>query len=139
MVSFLSLPAGQNVNNRKNFIDWVDKYMEGHSDQPYQYRGKDLYAARCALLHTFGAEAKAHKDDQDIFLIGYHNGGKHALSPDINPRLLILGTSSLTNDFICGVEVFLKDAKKDENLWKQIWERLLKIHQFFPIANPKEK
>lgn len=36
----------------RDFKEWVDKYLIGHEDQPYKYRGKDVYATRCAFLHT---------------------------------------------------------------------------------------
>jgi hypothetical protein len=56
----------------------VDAYLKGHEDQPYQYRGLDVYGARCALLHAFGSEGDYHQQCPDAKKFGYHDGGKHA-------------------------------------------------------------
>jgi hypothetical protein len=34
--------------------------LKGHEDQPYKYRGLDVYGARCAVLHAFGTEVDFH-------------------------------------------------------------------------------
>ena len=46
----LNRPKGKNRVTRTDFIEWVDTYLEGHPDQPYKYRGKDVYAARSYIL-----------------------------------------------------------------------------------------
>lgn len=60
-MAFLSLPADREIQGKTDFIAWVDAYLKGHQDQPYQYRGHDMYGARCALLHAFSSEADFHK------------------------------------------------------------------------------
>ncbi len=50
---------------RSDFKEWVDTYLTCHENQPYKYRGKDVYAARCAFLHTYGSEAELHESDPD--------------------------------------------------------------------------
>lgn len=134
MVSFLSLPKGKTKTTRGDFINWVDMHMKGHPEQPYQYRGKDLYAARCGLLHSFGIEAEMQKKDPDILLVAYHNGGKHMFKKEIHPRLVLLGSASLVNDFVAGVEQFLKEAEKNTASRQRIWERLTKLYNYFPIT-----
>jgi len=47
----LSRPPDKVKVTRSDFKQWVDTYLKGHEDQRYQYRGKDVYAARCAVLH----------------------------------------------------------------------------------------
>lgn len=66
MMCRLSLPLGETRQTRRYFKDWVNEYMETHPDQPYAYDGEDLYAARCAVLHNYGAEADIHSGDQNI-------------------------------------------------------------------------
>lgn len=65
-MAFLALPAGKDKQARTDFITWVDTYLKGHEDQPYQYRGIDVYGARCALLHAFGSEADYHQRYPDV-------------------------------------------------------------------------
>ncbi|MCH8112641.1 MAG: hypothetical protein IH905_11925, partial [Proteobacteria bacterium] len=82
-------------------------------DQPYQYRGIDLYAARCAVLHTYSAEAELHRKDSSVRQFGYSNGGLHFFKPSVSENLVIIGAASFINDVIIGVERFLKDALED--------------------------
>src|SRR5690349_19134894 len=83
-MSYLGMAANKNAQTRDDFIGWVNAYLKGHPDQPYQYRGLDVYAARCAVLHAFGAEAALHKQNQDIKLFTYHDGGRHMYDANIN-------------------------------------------------------
>jgi len=64
----LARPANKKKVTRSDFKEWVNAHLEGHPDQPYQYRGKDVYAARCALLHKYGSEAELHKEDPDTIM-----------------------------------------------------------------------
>lgn len=118
---------------RKDFQEWVDKYLKGHSDQAYQYRGKDVYAARCAFLHTYGSEAEIHSKDPDIFIYGYHNGGRHAHDRSVDERMVVIGTRSFVNDVICAADSFLKDCKADLGLRKRVENRLGGILGYSPI------
>src|SRR5216684_6475820 len=106
-MAFLSLPDGRESQTREDFISWVNTYIKGHEDQPYQYRGVDVYGARCAVLHAFSAEAKFHQENPDTKKFGYHNGGKHVYDPTVNNSLVIIGTASFLNDVVLGVQAFM--------------------------------
>jgi hypothetical protein len=97
-MAFLSLPADQDKQGRSDFIAWCDAYLKGHEDQPYQYRGMDVYGARCALLHAFGSEVDFHEKYPEAKKFGYHDGGKHAYDAAQDERLVIIGTASFIND-----------------------------------------
>lgn len=133
MMAYLSLPIDKSKQTRKDFMAWVDQYMECHPEQPYKYRGKDLYAARCALLHAFSAETEMHATDDDIFVISYHDGGKHAYDPAIDKRFVVLGTKSLINDYIAGVEKFLQKAIADDDLRLRISSKINGVIQTIPL------
>jgi hypothetical protein len=70
-MAFLAMPAGQTTQTRKDFISWVDNYLKADPSKPYQYRGLDVYAARCSLLHAFSAEADVHRKDPSVCRFGY--------------------------------------------------------------------
>src|SRR5262249_57578437 len=72
-MAYLSMPADKSEQTRQDFIAWVDGYLKAHPDQPYQYQGLDVYAARCAVLHAFGSEAALHRSDPHIRLFRYHD------------------------------------------------------------------
>ncbi len=125
----LSMPIGKQKVTRVDFKEWVDKYLKAHPDQPYQYRGKDVYAARCAFLHTYGAEAVLHKEDPDIIKFIYNNGGKHLYNPNVDPQLVIIGTKSFINDVIIGVDQFLGECQRDQSLKQRVESRLDSVFQ----------
>jgi hypothetical protein len=88
--AFLSLPAGETRQGQDEFVAWVDTYMKGHSDQPYQYRGLDVYGARCAVLHVFGADADFHQRHPDAKRFVYHTGGRHGFDHGKNAGLVVI-------------------------------------------------
>ena len=77
-MAYLSLPADREKQSKADFIAWVNSYLKGHEDQPYQYRGLDVYGARCSMLHAFGSDSDFHETNRDAKRFGYHDGGKHA-------------------------------------------------------------
>lgn len=131
----LSRPASKIKVTRSDFIGWVDRYLKAHPEQPYQYRGKDVYAARCALLHTYGSAADLHEEDPDIIMFGYHDGGKHQYDPSVERRLAIIGTKSFVNDVIHAVESFLKKCMEDVPLKQLVESRLEKVLQTMPYPD----
>ena len=126
-MAFLAMPAERNRNTRADFVHWVNRYLKADSSQSYQYRGQDVYAARCAVLHSFSAEGDAHRKDRSIIKFGYTDGGQHAFNPDIDDSLAIIGTASFINDVVFAVEEFLRDAQQDTELRVRIGSRLDKV------------
>lgn len=122
----LARPIGNEKVTRTDFKKWVEKYLNAHSDQPYQYRGKDIYAARCAFLHAYGAEAELHEKDPDTIKFGYHDGGRHEYNPEVEPRLVLIGARSFVSDVVYAVEAFLQECQKDKALRERVEARLPK-------------
>lgn len=133
-MAFLALPAGQESQTRDDFISWVDTYLKGTPAQPYQYRGLDVYGARCAVLHAFSSEVNFHQQNPDAKIFGYHNGGLHAFNPLESERLVIIGTASFLNDVVIAVGTFLEACKIDTDLRARVESRLQKVLATFPIA-----
>ena len=129
----LSLPNNKQQVTRTDFVNWVNTYLKAHEEQPYSYRGKDVYAARCAFLHTYGAEAELHKQDSNIIKFVYHDGGKHAYDPDVDPNLVVIGTASLLNDVSLGAELFLKNCIEDRDLKERAESRLPNMLKTIPL------
>lgn len=132
-MAFLGLPAGRERQGRTDFIVWVDTFLKGHEDQPYQYRGIDVYGARCAMLHAFGSEADYHQQFPDAKKFGYHDGGKHAYDPMIDENLVIIGTASFLNDVVHAVGAFVETWKGDAALRERVAVRLGKVLSTFPF------
>lgn len=132
-MAFLSQPADHDKQGRSDFIAWCDRYLKGHEDQPYQYRGMDVYGARCALLHAFGSEVDFHEKYPEAKKFGYHDGGKHAYDPAQDERLVIIGTASFINDVTHAVGAFAETCKGDADLRARVEGRLPQVLATFPI------
>lgn len=128
----LSRPADKQLVTREDFKNWVENHLKGHPDQPYQYRGKDVYAARCAFLHTYGSVADLHEKDLDTIKYGYHDGGKHNFDPKVAPDLVLIGIKSFVNDVIYAVESFLELCKSDNSLRELVESRLARVLRIIP-------
>ena len=117
-MAYLSMPAGREQNTRADFIAFVDTYLKAHKDQPYQYRGIDIYAARCAVFHQYGSEAEMHRNDPGIKTFGYNDGGRHSFNPDVSNNLVLIGTASLIDDIESAVGDYAKACLVDTSLRK---------------------
>jgi hypothetical protein len=133
-MAFLALPAGRKSQQKNDFITWVDAYLKGSPGQPYQYSGLDVYGARCAVLHTFGSEVDFHQQNPDAKKFCYSDGGRHAFNPQMNERLVIIGTASFLDDVVRAVGVFLETCKTDTDLRKRVEGRLPKVLVSFPLV-----
>jgi hypothetical protein len=83
-----------------------------------------VYGARCAMLRAFGSESDFHEKNKDAKKFGYTDGGKHALNPAVDERLVIIGTASFLNDVVHAVSAFLESCKGDANLRARVEKRL---------------
>ena len=128
----LSRPAGKNRVTREDFQNWVDLHLKGHPEQPYQYRGKDVYAARCAFLHTYGSVADLHEKDLDTVKYAYHDGGKHNFDPKVSSDIVVIGTKSFVNDVACAAESFLEQCQADTLLRERVEARLPHVLSTLP-------
>ncbi len=135
LLASLGRPVDKDRVTRSDFKQWVDTYLQGHADQPYQYRGKDVYAARCAFLHTYGSTAELHTEDSDTIKYVYHDGGKHAYDPNENSNLVIIGMKSFINDVVHGVNAFISACKDDALLRSRVEVRLPSVLQFMPVSS----
>lgn len=133
-MAYLSLPADHETQGKAEFIAWVDAHLKGHEDQPYQYRGLDVYGARCAMLHAFGSESDFHLKNEDAKKFGYHDGSKHAYDPAVDERLVIIGTASFLNDVVHAGSVFLEGCNADADLRARVEGRLPKVLATFPVS-----
>lgn len=134
-MAFLGLPADRQKQVRGDFVAWVDSYLKGHDSQPYQYRGIDVYGARCALLHAFGSEVGYHQQFPHVKKFGYHDGGQHAYDPAINEHLVIIGTASFLNDVSIAIGSFLQACQADPALRARVEDRLPRILATFPALS----
>lgn len=133
VMAFLSMPCGQAKQTRQDFIAWVDQYLQAAPGSTYQYDGRDLYGARCALVHNYSIAVDYHEQNDDVKRFGYHDGGPHAYNPDIDMRLVIIGINSLVHDFHNAVHGFVQAMIADVALRQRVATRIPQIVEYFPF------
>ena len=125
-MAYLSMPLQQKDVQRNDYINWVDEYMKTDPSQPYQYKGIDLYGARCGIIHRYGVESSLSEQGK-CKVFAYNNGSKHYYNPSVDKKLIILSIRRLFNDFFKAVEKFLHAARTNDNLKARIDSRILNL------------
>ena len=130
-MAWLSLPVGSNSVKRDDFCSWVDNYLKTDADQPYQYVGIDVYAARCAMLHSYGSLSDLHKKPNPPKTFGYLDNGPHRA--DGSP-LVLISIAVLIRDFGSALNAFLQSALHDTDLKARIDSRIEALVATMPVA-----
>lgn len=121
-MSLLSRPLGKQNQTRADFIAWVDKYLKADPASEYQYEGIDVYAARCAVLHSYGSTASSHSQTNPPRTFGYTDNGPH--KKDDTQRFVLISIAVLIHDFSKAVLRFLTEANNDPELKRRVDSRV---------------
>jgi hypothetical protein len=125
-MAFLGMPLTQKEVHRQDFIAWVDKYMTTDSSQSYQYKGIDLYGARCGIVHRYAVDSRLSEQGQ-CKIFSYHNGSEHIYKPAIDKNLVLISIPRITNDFFRAAQKFIVDMKGDVDLKSRVDSRILRL------------
>ncbi len=136
-MAHLTMPAGKDKVTRSDFVGWVDNYMrfrDANKQPTLALQGLELYAARCAIVHTYSSEADLHKDGKVKRQIGY---GDEFL-PEIAEKsgvdnLVMVSIRGLVDAFSRGVVATLQALKGDADRRKLFGERLEKMVHELPF------
>ena len=126
-MAFLAMPDGKPAQTKEDFIAWADAYLKSDPRHRYQYRGLDVYGARCAFLHSYGAQSDFHQRNPDAKFFAYHDGGLHMFDPKEHGRLVLIGTASFLNDVVIAMESFLNACRSDAALRARVEPRLARV------------
>jgi hypothetical protein len=121
-MALLTCPVGQQSQTRADFISWVDKYLKADAASEYQYEGIDMYAARCAVLHSYGSVAALHSGTNPPRKFGYTDNGPH--KKDDAERFALISVAVLIHDFSKAMESFIKEMRTDPELKRRIDSRI---------------
>ena len=137
-MAHLTMPTGKDKVTRADFVAWAEKYLRFRSAdmQPtLTLPGLELYAARCALVHTYSSEADLHKEGKVKRQIGYGDEflPEVADSGDVE-HLVMVSIRGLVDAFSRGIAATLQDIKGDEERRKLFAERLEKMVHELPFS-----
>ncbi len=130
-MAWLSLPLGASSVKRQHFCAWVDSYLQTDPAQPYQYVGIDVYAARCAMLHSYGSLADLHRQPNPPKTFGYLDNGPHRV--DGSP-LVLISIAVLIRDFGAALGSFVQDALRKPDLKARLNSRMPALVSIMPVS-----
>lgn len=127
-------------HGRQDFMRWVDDFMLAGEPRPYD--SEDLYAARCALLHTGTVESKLYRDGKARRII-YATGPKRsyeALQAELESLitaegaakedLIVIHWAEISDLWIDALQRFEAAIKADRGLMARTNERSEKYLKF---------
>lgn len=119
MMAFLNMPRAKQDVTRSDFIDWSDKYMAPHL--PQKLTGKDLYGARCGVLH--GTDSRLAREGHTK-LIRYRSTNEDAS---------VVPVDLLVHSFFAGIDAFLAETSRNAAKTALIRERVEKMLKTLPF------
>jgi len=127
----LIMPEDQKEVRGNDFQNWVNTYMKADADQSYQYEGKDLWGARCGLVHRYSPYSRfSERGDCKVFQ--YHDGSNHVYNPSISKDVVVISAPRLVRDFYKAMTVFLKDLIENDELREKANRRMGTLFQVVP-------
>ena len=101
-MAYLSMPSKQVDVNKSDFIEWANKYIKFPCKE--QLTGKDLYGARCAMLHNYSVFSKMSRRGE-CRVIGYmdHSIPEVRYNPSVSKSLVLVSIEALANSFFKGI------------------------------------
>ena len=130
-MAFLNMPENQTNVNRYDFISWCDKYIKFAGSE--QVTGRELYSARCGMVHTFGVESNLTRN-RDVRKIGYMDQCDPPIlfRPHLENGLLLMSIAALADAFYAGIDRFLVDLFSNANGRQYLETRLAGLCVAFP-------
>ncbi|RDK04476.1 hypothetical protein [Paraburkholderia lacunae] len=130
-MAWLALPVGQAQQGRSDFYRWVDTYLKADATQPYQYDGRDVYAARCAVLHQFSTIVELHRQKNPPKKFGYLDNGPHRTD---GGDLVLISVAMLVRDYFHAATRFMTAVQDDAELKARLDSRMEELLNTTPIG-----
>lgn len=129
-MAYLVMPANQVKVVRKDFIAWCDRYISFSGKE--KISGKELYSARCGMVHTFGVESDGTRDGSCRRIV-YHIGGADIYAnASIDATVVCVSIEALADAFYRGIDRFLVDLFADQDRRAIAEPRLQQLVQCMP-------
>jgi hypothetical protein len=111
-MAYLSMPEGQEDVRAGDFIKWADQYIQFPGGE--QLTGADLYGARCAMLHNFGARSRMSRNGECRVIFWMDRGVPPIkVRADLQPGYVLVSIPALKDALYAGMDRFLINLYKD--------------------------
>lgn len=128
----LNRPAGTNENTSNDFKDWVAKYFYVHGQT--KITPDEWWAARNAIIHTYGAIARQHRQDPNVRLLGWMVGSTPHIRFDGTkaPNVAFVDILAMRDAFFSGMDRFLIEGFADQDRKQLLEQRISDLVMEFP-------
>lgn len=110
-MAYLCMAEDQEDVQRGDFIAWADRYIRFPCTE--QVTGEDLYGARCAMLHNFGAQSKMSRNDQCRVILWMDKAIPPVIFERQFPNFVMVSIPALRDALFEGMDRFLIDLYKN--------------------------
>jgi len=133
-MAYLNIPAKQEDVTKNDFIEWADIYINFPCKE--QLTGKDLYGARCAMLHNYSVFSRMTRNGE-CRVIGYmdHSVPEVRFNPSVSNSLVLVSIEALVHAFFKGIDKYLVDLFSDNSKKMLAEERLKNLVLTFQQIN----
>ena len=130
ILSSLTRPIGADDTNGAVFQNWVKKYMLPGAS--IACNEKDIWGARCGLLHTYTVQSRLSRDGK-IREIHYYVGDRgfaQIAQKQIDPTAqdkVVVCIADLLSAFLTAIERFAQDVQSDSSLRINVFAHASKL------------
>lgn len=138
IMGWLNHPASRDHRSKEDFIRWVDDYLLPNKN--VRCKAIDLYAARCATIHSYSFSSKLSKkgEAKEIYY-SWERANVKSLQNNLNRRCkkpaIAIHINDLLEAFKEGVEKFKLFIKSDKEKGKIVYTRASK---YFFVSMPSD-
>jgi len=130
-MAHINRPPDKQFNDSNDFKNWVDRYFHVHGQT--RVTPDEWWAARNAVIHTYGVSSKLH-ERSDVRMIGYLVNSKPSVQyfEDRAPMHIFVDILAMKESFFRGIENFLMEGFSDPDKKELLEERINKLLLTFP-------
>jgi len=115
----LARPVGQADTTKTEFLSWVDQFLLPSTG--LACTAKDIYGARCGVLHTYSPDSATRRKGAAKALVYYWRSGPAADAEVPLPKdTIVIAIEDLFSAFKNAVDKFFKEISSDDNLWQRV-------------------
>ena len=131
-MAFLGMDGTKEESSRSDFIRWAETYVQFPCEE--QPTGLELYAARCAALHSYSTES-ALSIEEKCREIGWMGEAvpEVVYNPSVSESLLMLSIPALVEAFFAGIDRFIVHVYSDADRAAAADKRFGKLLHMLPI------
>ena len=110
-MAYVAMPEHQDDVTKTDFIDWAEKFIRFQGRE--QLTGADLYGARCAMLHSYGARSRMSRKGECRVIVWMDIGDPPIKQSEITPGYVAVSIQALRTAVFEGINHFLIDVFRD--------------------------